>query len=113
MLAFGEAPGTIGTGIQVSGGGASSGFPDGVMWITAATLPTAFGLDVSELDNTPNDGARYSTHWRSFGGIHPGDVVIFAFADGSVHNVSKSMDYLLFTSMSTISGGEILDGDQL
>jgi hypothetical protein len=112
-LAFGEAPGTIGTGIEASGGGgASGGFSDGILWIAAATLPTAFGLDASEENNMPNEGARYDTHWTRFGGVHIGDVVIFAFADGSVHNLSKGMDYIAYTSMSTISGDEVIEGDE-
>jgi prepilin-type N-terminal cleavage/methylation domain-containing protein len=113
MLAFGEAPGTIGTGLELSSGGASGGFSEGVLWIAAATLPTAFGLDVSVEDNTPNEGSRYSTHWAYFSGVHTGDVVVFAYADGSVHNLSKNMDYIAYTSMSTISGGEVLEDDGL
>jgi prepilin-type N-terminal cleavage/methylation domain-containing protein len=110
MLAFGEAPGTVGSGIETSSGG-SSEFVHGVCWIGGATLPTLPGLDVSQEDNSPNPGARYRTHWAYFGGVHTGDVVIFAFADGSVHNISKGIDYELYTYLSTINGGEVLNGE--
>jgi prepilin-type N-terminal cleavage/methylation domain-containing protein len=109
MLAFGEAPGTIGSGIALSGGG-SGEFIDGICWISGAILPTVAGLDVSRENNRPNEGARYITHWAYFGGVHTGDIVVFAFADGSVHNLSKSMDEYVYKTLSTIGGGEIYDG---
>jgi prepilin-type N-terminal cleavage/methylation domain-containing protein len=107
-LAFGEAPGTIGSGIQY-GSTTYSGFVEGVCWISAAVLPTTFGLDASQQNNTPNNGARYDTNWGQFGGMHTGDVVLFVFADGSVHNLSKSIDEFAYTSLSSIGGEEVLE----
>jgi prepilin-type N-terminal cleavage/methylation domain-containing protein len=107
-LAFGEAPGIIGSGIQF-GSTVYSGFVVGVCWISAAVLPTTAGLDVSQQDNRPNEGARYDTYYFQYGGMHTGDVVIFVYADGSVHNISKSIDRYPFGSLSTIAGEEVLE----
>jgi prepilin-type N-terminal cleavage/methylation domain-containing protein len=111
MLAFGEAPGMFVTGYQENGA-AYGEFPLGNAWIGTATLPTAFGLDVSLENGTP-PGSNYRTHWSYFGGMHTGDVVLFVYADGSVHSIPKSVDAIVFDSMSTINGGETATVSQL
>ena len=112
MLAFGEAPGSIGQSIQAYSGCVSD-FPVGYAWIGAATLPTNFGLDVSSENGDPNPGASYQTHRSYFGSRHLGDIVPFVYVDGSVHALGKSVDMALYRALSTIGGDEIVDGDQL
>jgi prepilin-type N-terminal cleavage/methylation domain-containing protein len=113
MLAFGEAPGELGTGIQKSNGTGSNGdFALGVAWIGTSTLPTAFGLDSSLENGTPNPGASYRVHWAYFGGLHSGDIVQFVFADGSVHGLTKSISVQALDALSTMGGGETVDLSQ-
>jgi prepilin-type N-terminal cleavage/methylation domain-containing protein len=102
MLAFGEAPGTIATGIEDSGE-----FVLGHAWMGTANLPTIAGLDCSGENGAPNSGATYQTHWLYFGSMHAGDIVPFAYADGSVHHLGKSIDPRLLDALSTIGGAEV------
>jgi hypothetical protein len=111
LLAFGEAPGTIGSGIQDQGGSYGD-YGHGIAWIGTATLPTLFGLDCSEEDGTPNAGAHYETHWAYFGSLHAGNIVQFVYVDGSVHSLPKSIDTNVLDSLSTIQGGETADVSQ-
>jgi prepilin-type N-terminal cleavage/methylation domain-containing protein len=112
-LAFGEAPGTIGWGIQSETGSPCGEFGYGIAWIGAATLPTVFGLDASRQNGLPNPGATYVTHWGFFGSAHAGDIVQFVSADGSVHAIQKSIDQSVFRALSTIGGTETVGIDQL
>ena len=104
MLAFGEAPGTFGSGIGIFGE-----FVDGVAWIGTAALPTYFGLDVSWHDGSPNEGARYDTHLCHFGSLHGARLGAVRVADGSVHSISKDIDSYTFWALSTIQGSELVD----
>jgi hypothetical protein len=113
QLAFGEAPGAIGSGIQPDSSSPSSDFPYGIAWIGTATLPTAFGLNSSSENGTPNPGATYRVHWSYFGGLHTGDVVLFVYADGSVHPLTKDLNPDVLDALSTIRGGETADTSQL
>ncbi len=110
QLAFGEAPGTIGIGVP-DGGTQYSGHVLAFAWAGAATIPTAFGLDPTA-EGAAN-GAQYDTHWSYFGSVHNGDLVQFAFADGSVHSLQKNIDQEVLDALSTIRGGESasLDGN--
>lgn len=110
-LFFGEAPGVIGESIPV-GEESHSGFVSGMAWIGTATLPTQFGLDISWL-NDPASPTRYQVHWAMFGGLHPGDVVYFAYADGSVHAVSKGVEESVLYAASTIKGDEVYEEEDL
>jgi prepilin-type N-terminal cleavage/methylation domain-containing protein len=101
ILMFGEAPGTINAG----------GYADGIAWIGTATLPTLFGLDPADQDDSPS-GARYQTHWGYFGSVHLGDVVPFVYGDGSVHALAKNVDWTVLGALSTIDGGETVDVNQ-
>jgi hypothetical protein len=112
MLAFGEAPGSIGQSIQAYPGCVGD-YPIGYAWIGAATLPTNFGLDVSSENGAPNSGASYQTHRSYFGSLHLGDIVPFVYVDGSVHALRKSVDWAVYRALSTIGGDDIVDGDQL
>jgi hypothetical protein len=111
MLAFGEAPGSIGQSIEAYPGCVSD-FPMAYVWIGVATLPTNFGLEVSSENGVPNPGASYQTHRSYFGSLHVGDTVPFVYVDGSVHALQKSIDRDVYRALSTISGDEVVDGDQ-
>jgi prepilin-type N-terminal cleavage/methylation domain-containing protein len=111
-LAFGEAPGSIGQGIQAYPGCVGEN-PIAYAWIGTATLPTNFGLDVSSENGDPNPGASYQTHRSYFGSLHLGDIVPFVYVDGSVHALRKSTDATVYRALSTISGDEVVYGDQL
>jgi prepilin-type N-terminal cleavage/methylation domain-containing protein len=108
-LAYGEAPGVIGVGFK-SGANECGEFALGVAWIGAAALPTTFGLDPSTENGNP-PGAVYQTFWSMFGSLHAGEIVQFVYADGSVHAVPKGIDEDVYTSMSTIHGGEVVDAN--
>jgi hypothetical protein len=112
MLAFGEAPGSIGRSIEAYPGCVGD-FPMGYAWIGTATLPTNFGLDASSENGVPNPGASYQTHRSYFGGVHLGDSVPFVYVDGSVHTLRKSVDSAVYRALSTNGGDEIVDGEQL
>jgi prepilin-type N-terminal cleavage/methylation domain-containing protein/prepilin-type processing-associated H-X9-DG protein len=105
-LTFGEAPGSIGQGLENLDGSTSGGFSVGIAWIGSATLPTIAGLDPSAEDNTPNSGARYQTHWSYFSSLHTGGIVNFAYGDGSVHGLPKEIHWRVLDALSTIRGGE-------
>ncbi len=110
-LFFGEAPGLIGESIP-DGEESHSGFVSGMAWIGTATLPTHFGLDISWL-NDPASRTKYETHWAMFGGLHSGELVYFAFADGSVHAVSKGVEESVLFAASTIKGEEVYAEEDL
>jgi prepilin-type N-terminal cleavage/methylation domain-containing protein/prepilin-type processing-associated H-X9-DG protein len=105
-LTFGEAPGSIGQGLENLDGSTSGGYSVGIAWIGSATLPTIAGLDPSVEDNEPNSGARYQTHWSYFSSLHTGGIVNFAYGDGSVHGLPKEIHWKVLDALSTIRGGE-------
>jgi hypothetical protein len=106
-LAFGEAPGTFGTGVT-GPLGPTGEFAFGVPWSGSATLPTGFGLNVSE-QNT--GGTTYRTHWCYFSSMHSGGVQ-FAYGDGSVHMLPTSIDEAIYDALSTINYAETVDTGQ-
>jgi type II secretory pathway pseudopilin PulG len=112
MLMFGEAPGTVGQGIQAEDGSGHGEFPLGNSWMGSANLPTVFGLDSSVEDGYPNAGARYQIHWSYFGSLHQGNIVQFVYADGSVHSIPKDVTVPVLDALSTIQGGEVEDISQ-
>jgi prepilin-type N-terminal cleavage/methylation domain-containing protein/prepilin-type processing-associated H-X9-DG protein len=68
---------------------------------TCAIAPNAKRLDGTEYD--PRDwGNVYSFRSRHTGGLQ------FAYADGSVHFISNSIDLATYRAMATIQGGETL-----
>jgi prepilin-type N-terminal cleavage/methylation domain-containing protein len=109
-LMFGEAPGTIGTGIPNADGGTVSGMAYGHMWAGWGTLPASHGLEVSRENNFTGQGEVYDTMWLYFGSVHP-SVAQFCFVDGSVRSISKDVDLVTFESLSTMGGGETISGD--
>lgn len=109
-MMFGEAPGTIGTGIPAADGGTVSGMAYGHMWAGWGTLPAAHGMDVGRENNYTGKGELYDTMWLYYGSTHP-SVAQFCFVDGSVHSVGKDVDLVTFESLSTMAGGETISGD--
>ena len=67
-------------------------------WMGAGAMPTAWGL-------TPV-AAPYE--WVNFSSKHTA-VVNFAFADGSVHGINRSISYSVFIYMSGMSDGQVFD----
>jgi hypothetical protein len=65
-------------------------------WMGAGGMPTAWGLT-----NGP-------VGWYQFSSKHTA-VVNFAFGDGSVHGIQKSVNYGVFIRMSGMSDGEVFD----
>ena len=111
-LMFGEAPGTFGVSIpDESGGNLYDGFTQGFAWAGWGTLPTYSGLAIDETFSTT--GPQYDTLWSHYGSLHSGGIVIFTFADGSVHGLNKDMEQALFQELSTMSGEEIVDASSL
>ncbi|MBN1853762.1 MAG: DUF1559 domain-containing protein [Pirellulales bacterium] len=111
-LLFGEAAGTVGTGIE-SGGQILDGLLHAYSWIGCATLPTVAGLDASTENNQPNPGARYEAHWAYFSSTHSGGIVQFAFADGSVAALKKDIDSFVLNRISGMQDGEVVDEDEI
>jgi prepilin-type N-terminal cleavage/methylation domain-containing protein/prepilin-type processing-associated H-X9-DG protein len=65
----------------------------------------------------PNTGLTHPTYnpnrWQylySFRSRHPGGLQ-FAYADGSVHFVNEQISWTIYRAMSTIRGGEVVNGD--
>jgi type II secretory pathway pseudopilin PulG len=110
MLSFGEAPGSIGQGIQSEDGSITYGeFALGNAWVGTCALPTTFGLQMSRHHGKPNAAARYQAHWTSFSSLHTGDVVLFVYGDGSVHGISKEIEESVLDALATIQGEEVVD----
>jgi prepilin-type N-terminal cleavage/methylation domain-containing protein/prepilin-type processing-associated H-X9-DG protein len=68
---------------------------------TCAIAPNAKRVDGSEYDSTDWINI-YSFRSRHPGGLH------FAYADGSVHFISDSIDLRVYRAMATIRGGEVV-----
>jgi hypothetical protein len=68
-------------------------------WMGSGALVSGFGLDPFYF---PND--RWKYYWGQFTSKHPG-VVQFALADGSIHNVSKEIDFTTYVYISAMLDG--------
>ncbi|BBO33600.1 DUF1559 domain-containing protein [Lacipirellula parvula] len=112
-MMFGEAPGTIGTSIPDDNvAGKFDGFTQGYAWAGWGTMPTEKGLDLAFEQNLAQGGNYLTKRWY-YGSVHSGDVVLFCFADGSVHPLNKNIDKTLYLSLSTIRGEEAVSSDAL
>ncbi|MEM6798769.1 MAG: DUF1559 domain-containing protein [Planctomycetota bacterium] len=109
-LLFGEAPGAIGSNIT-TGESTTSGFVVAMPWIASATLPTYAGLDPDDPDYVVQGEANYDTYWRQFGSVHSGDIVLFAYADGSVDSIAKTTEIGVYYALSSMRGEETVSLD--
>lgn len=110
-LMFGEAPGNYGTNMADDFvAGRFSGFTQGNAWAGWGTLPTAVGLDVS-VEN--QDGQQFITKWSYYGSAHTGGIVQFTFVDGSVNQFTQDTDLVVFQTLSTMQGEEVIDSSTL
>ena len=112
-MMFGESLGTSGTSVSDNSQGSDTrytGFISGHAWIGWGAMPTGLGLDCSYTD--PDNG-HYDTHWAFFGGVHTGGIVQFCFVDGSVRPLNKNIDFMLYQSMSSMKGQELVSDDTL
>lgn len=105
-LMFGEAAGTIGTGINV-GGTVYNGKMDAHTWTGTNTLPVMYGLDAS-IDNS--GGTVFDAHWAYFSSLHPG-IVQFCFADGSVRQLNRSIENEPLRQLAGMVDGGIVSED--
>ena len=48
---------------------------------------------------------------QSFGSYHPGGIVVFALADGSVHNVRGTIDLTIYQNIGARNDGEVVSTD--
>jgi hypothetical protein len=62
-------------------------------------------------DNQP-DAIHYHPY-AQFNSAHPGDLTMFAFADGAVSVISSQVDFEVFHSLGTIRGRENQDYREL
>lgn len=60
-----------------------------------------------EPPNHPGNSLVHFHAFAQFNSEHPG-VANFAFADGSVRNISDDIEQRLFRSLGTIAGGEVV-----
>jgi prepilin-type N-terminal cleavage/methylation domain-containing protein/prepilin-type processing-associated H-X9-DG protein len=89
-LAFGE----------YLGGLSNDGSRYGVQtWLGAGHLPTKWGL--APIYGPQNNDYTY----QQFQSKHPGGIVNFAFADGSVHGISQTVDFNVFIYASGMQDG--------
>ena len=77
------------------------------VWMGAnfsATLTTQFQTGVQNC--TTQQGDQTVCKHAMWGGTHQG-LILFAFCDGSVHNISTNVSQATMGAMATIAGGEI------
>lgn len=96
---------TIAFGETLVGPSPSSGLNrDWILtWAGAGTMPSAWGL--SPIAGTPDEFLNYSSK-------HPG-VVNFAFADGSVHSISTTIDRNTFIFLTGMADGIVINQNKL
>jgi prepilin-type processing-associated H-X9-DG protein len=102
-LLYGEyAGGWINTGSQINDG--KIGVPDGYVsghWGCGPNF-TCFGLDTTPGITDGNHG------WWSFGSFHSGNVVQFAYADGSVRKINPAIDFAVFLALGGYQDGVVV-----
>jgi prepilin-type processing-associated H-X9-DG protein len=85
-----------------------------VAWMGSGGWPTRRGLAPIYNYTSPTGvvytGTEYT--WQQFQSAHPG-LVNFAFADGSVRQISKTADFWTFIYMSGMKDGTITDPNNI
>jgi prepilin-type N-terminal cleavage/methylation domain-containing protein/prepilin-type processing-associated H-X9-DG protein len=78
-----------------------------LLWFGAGSMPTAWGI-------APNYGTSgRDTEWWQFSSAHSGNIVQFAFADGSVRPINQSANFNVYIAASGMSDGLVVDNSQL
>ncbi len=78
-----------------------------LLWFGMGSMPTAWGI-------APIYGASgHDTEWWQFSSLHSGNIVQFAFADGSVRPINQAANYNTYIYASGMSDGFIVDFSQL
>lgn len=62
--------------------GTTGAFEFTMSWMGVGMIPTAYGINY---DGKPG--------WHQYGAAHTGDIIQFAFSDGSVHSISRKVDH--------------------
>jgi prepilin-type processing-associated H-X9-DG protein len=63
---------------------------------------------------TPLYGPQNNDYWDGmFQSKHPGNIVNFAFADGSVHAITQSVDFTVFIYASGMQDGKAFNPSDL
>jgi prepilin-type N-terminal cleavage/methylation domain-containing protein/prepilin-type processing-associated H-X9-DG protein len=106
-MAFGEALGLLHT----------NGYREAeISWMGAGAMGTKWSL--SPLYGPTGDGGPNAptsqndyTYWQ-FQSLHPG-IVNFAFADGSVHAISKTSDFNVYVYLSGMADGRVISANSV
>jgi prepilin-type N-terminal cleavage/methylation domain-containing protein/prepilin-type processing-associated H-X9-DG protein len=78
-----------------------------LLWFGSGSMPTAWALN-------PQFGASgRDTEWWQFSSAHAGNIIQFAFADGSVRPITTSANYNMFIYASGMHDGFFVDFSQL
>jgi prepilin-type N-terminal cleavage/methylation domain-containing protein/prepilin-type processing-associated H-X9-DG protein len=76
-------------------------------WMGGGWLATFWGL-------APKYGPQGNDYFNgNFQSKHPGNIVNFAFADGSVHGISQSVDYKVYIYASGKADGQVFSASDL
>ncbi len=74
-----------------------------LLWFGAGSMPTAWGI-------APTYGASgRDTEWWQFSSAHSGNIVQFAFADGSVRPINQSANFNVYIAASGMGDGLVVD----
>jgi prepilin-type N-terminal cleavage/methylation domain-containing protein/prepilin-type processing-associated H-X9-DG protein len=74
-----------------------------LLWFGSGSMPTAWGI-------APKYGATgHDTEWWQFSSAHSGNIVQFAFADGSVRPINQSANFNVYIAASGMSDGALVD----
>jgi prepilin-type processing-associated H-X9-DG protein len=65
------------------------------------------GWKTTELGLKPIYGPSINDYSTQFQSKHPGGIVNFAFADGSVHGISQTVDFIVFTYAGGMRDGKV------
>jgi prepilin-type N-terminal cleavage/methylation domain-containing protein/prepilin-type processing-associated H-X9-DG protein len=112
-IAFGEYTGTH------NGTYASQGFPGGsrefvITWMGAGWMGSRWGISPSynPVGESSSPGVGTDFQWRQYSSNHTA-IVNFAFADGSVHAISRTADFNTFIYATGAQDGAVLNQSNL
>ncbi|QEG37216.1 DUF1559 domain-containing protein [Bythopirellula goksoeyrii] len=77
-------------------------------WTYALSNADCLRTTSNRLNTTPGDGYVYDRQNGAFGSQHP-EGALFTFGDGHVEFVSETIEKEIYRSLSTISGGELVE----